>query len=60
MESGSKARKLKRLKGFFKFCIKRRWFAESPAADLEAPGGAGRPASLRPFTDIELTRTYDT
>jgi integrase len=56
----SKAKKLARLKGFFRFCVKRKWIVESPAADLEAPIGAGRAANRMPLTDTELTRIYDT
>ena len=55
----SKARKLERLKGFFRFCEKRKWIAENPAADLEAPVGAGAAANRMPFTDVELTRICD-
>ena len=54
----SKAKKLERLKGFFKFCVKRKWIAENPAIDLEAPVGAGTAAHRIPFTDTELTRIY--
>ena len=54
----SKAKKLERLKGFFKFCLKRKWITESPAEDLEAPVGAGSAANRMPFTDAELTRIY--
>ena len=55
----SKAKKLERLKGFFRFCVKRKWIAENPAADLDAPVGAGAAANRMPFTDRELTRIYD-
>jgi len=32
----AKAKKIERLKGFLQFCVKRKWIAENPAADLEA------------------------
>lgn len=55
----AKAKKLERLNGFFNFCVKRKWIAENPAADLEAPVGAGAAANRMPFTDAELTKIYD-
>lgn len=55
----AKAKKLERLKGFFRFCVKRKWIKESPAADLEAPVGAGSAANRMPFTDAELVRIYE-
>lgn len=56
----SKAKKLERLKGFFRFCVKRKWLPENPAIDLEAPVGAGSAANRMPLTDAELTRIYET
>jgi integrase len=55
----AKGKKLERLKGFFKFCVKRKWLEDSPATDLEAPVGAGSAANRMPFTDPELQRIYD-
>ncbi len=55
----AKAKKLERLNGFFRFCVKRNWIAENPAADLEAPVGSGSAANRMPFTDAELTRIYE-
>ena len=55
----AKGKKLERLKGFFVFCVKRKWIAENPASDLEAPVGAGAAANRMPFTDAELNRIYD-
>jgi site-specific recombinase XerD len=55
----AKGKKLERLNGFFKFCVKRKWVHENPAADLEPPVGSGSPANRMPFTDSELTRIYD-
>jgi len=54
----AKAKKLERLKGFFKFCVKRKWIAENPAEDLDPPVGAGSAANRMPFSDAELTRIY--
>lgn len=55
----AKAKKLERLNGFFRFCVKRKWIGESPAADLEAPVGAGSAANRMPFTDSELGKIYE-
>ncbi len=54
----SRAKKLERLKGFVKFCLKRKWFTENIAEDLEAPEGSSMPANKTPFTDAELNRIY--
>lgn len=55
----ARAKKLERLKGFFKFCAKRKWIVENPASDLDAPVGSGKPANRMPFTDPELVRIYE-
>lgn len=55
----AKAKKLERLNGFFHFCAKRKWIAENPAADLEAPVGVGSAANRMPFTDLELLKIYE-
>jgi hypothetical protein len=55
----AKAKKLERLKGFFKFCAKRKWIAENPTSDLDAPVGSGKPANRMPLTDPELVRIYE-
>ena len=55
----SKAKKLERLKGFIKFCVKRKWLTENIAEDLEAPEGSSIAADKMPFSDSELTRIYD-
>jgi integrase len=54
-----KAKKLERLKGFVKFCMKRKWLAEDIAGDLEAPAGASVIVAKSPFEDEELKRIYD-
>jgi len=53
-----KAKKLERLKGFVKFCRKRKWLTEDLAEDLEAPAGSSVTVPKAPFTDEELTRLY--
>jgi integrase len=55
----AKAKKLERLKGFFNFCVKRKWLRENPAADLDPPVGAGAAANKIPLSDAELTRVYE-
>ena len=54
----SKGKKLERLQGFFKFCVKRKMISENPAEDLEPPVGAGSAANKTPFTDAEMQRMY--
>ena len=54
----SKAKKLERLKGFIRFCLKRKWISENIAEDLEAPEGSSAPADKMPFTDAEMERIY--
>lgn len=54
----SRAKKLERLKGFVRFCLKRKWLPENIVEDLEAPEGSSIPANKTPFTDAELTRIY--
>lgn len=53
-----KAKKLERLKGFVKFCIKRKWLAEDIAEDLKAPPNASVPNPKTPFEDRELEGIY--
>jgi integrase len=55
----AKAKKLERLRGFLKFCLKRHFVTENAAEDLEAPVGASTPASKMPLLDNELTRIYE-
>src|SRR5262249_8965405 len=54
----ARGKKLERLKGFFKFCVKRKMITENPAEDLEAPIGAGSAANKTPFTDAEIQGMY--
>lgn len=54
----AKGRKLERLKALFNFCVKRKWIAQNPAEDLEAPVGAGSAADKTPFSDAEIQAMY--
>jgi len=53
-----RAKKLDRLKGFVKFCLRRKWLAEDIALDLEPPAGSSVTLPKAPFTDEELDRIY--
>jgi hypothetical protein len=61
----TKAKRLGTLRGFFRFCAKRKWVAVDPtdpksvgpvSSDLKPPIGANRAANKIPFTDDELQR----
>jgi integrase len=52
----SKGKKLERMNGFFDFCKRRKWIAENPAEDLQAPAGYSIPNQKTPFTDEQLNR----
>jgi integrase len=61
----TKAKRLGTLRGFFRFCAKRKWVAVDPtdpksvgpvSSDLKPPTGANRAANKIPFTDEELQR----
>jgi site-specific recombinase XerD len=52
------AKKLERLKGFVKFCLKRKWLTEDITEDLQAQEGSSIPANKMPFTDAEMDRIY--
>jgi len=61
----TKAKRLGTLRGFFRFCAKRKWVAVDPtdpksvgpvSSDLKPPIGANRSANKIPFTDEELQR----
>jgi len=54
----SKAKKLERLKGFIRFCMRRKWLTENIAEDLEAPAGSSVAPNKAPFTDAELERMF--
>lgn len=53
-----KAKKLERLKGFVRFCLKRKWLTENIADDLKAPPNASELNPKSPFEDEELRRIY--
>lgn len=50
----SSAKKLERLRAFFRFAQKRKWMEENPASDLKAPKVSLRPTM--PFTQDEMVR----
>jgi site-specific recombinase XerD len=50
----SSAKKLERLRAFFRFAQKRKWIAENPPADLKAPRVTLCPTL--PFTSAEMLR----
>jgi hypothetical protein len=53
-----RAKKLDRLKGFVKFCVRRKWLTEDIASHLEPPAGSSITLPKAPFTDNELARIY--
>ncbi|MGE0705198.1 MAG: tyrosine-type recombinase/integrase [Vicinamibacterales bacterium] len=53
----AKSKRLTTLRGFFRFCVNRKWISESPvSADIKAPVGSSRAANKAPFTDDEIKR----
>jgi integrase len=43
------------LRGFFRFCVNRKWISESPvSSDIKAPVGSSKAANKAPFTDDEV------
>lgn len=53
----AKGKRLTTLRAFFRFCVNRKWLAESPvSSDIKAPVGSSRAANKAPFTDAELER----
>lgn len=53
-----KAKKLERLRGLVRFCLKRKWLADNIAEDLKAPPKASELNAKSPFEDEELKRIY--
>jgi integrase/recombinase XerD len=53
----AKGKRLTTLRAFFRFCVNRKWIAESPvSSDIKAPVGSSKAANKAPFTDDELNR----
>lgn len=53
----AKGKRLTTLRAFFRFCVNRKWIAESPVStDIKPPKGASKAANKAPFTDKELQR----
>jgi len=47
------------LRAFFRFCVNRKWIADSPvSADIKRPAGSSRAADKAPFTDAEINRIF--
>jgi integrase len=56
----AKGKRLTTLRGFFRFCVNRKWIAESPVSeDIKPPVGSSRLANKAPFSDDELRRIID-
>jgi len=56
----TKAKWLATLRGFFRFCVNRKWLTENPVSpDIKPPVGANRIANKAPYTDEELQRIID-
>lgn len=53
----TKGKRLTTLRGFFRFCVNRKWIAESPVSvDIKAPVGSSKAKNKAPFTDEEVKR----
>jgi len=53
----AKGKRLTTLRAFFRFCVNRKWIAESPVSpDIKPPVGSSKAANKAPFTDDELNR----
>jgi integrase len=53
----AKGKRLTTLRGFFRFCVNRKWTSESPvSSDIKAPVGSSKAANKAPFTDDEVKR----
>jgi site-specific recombinase XerD len=53
-----KAKKFEWLRGFVKFCMKRKWLAENTVEDLKSPPGSSVINPKAPFEDEEMDRIY--
>lgn len=53
----AKGKRLTTLRGFFRYCVHRKWISESPVSpDIKPPKGANNAKNKAPFTDEELAR----
>jgi site-specific recombinase XerD len=60
MGARAKSKRLGTLRGFFRFCINRKWLDQNPVSpDLKPPIGANRVANKIPYTDEELQRIVE-
>ena len=55
----SGAKKLERVRGFFRFAHEREWIATNPAAKLKPPVGSSKAANKHPFSDDEIKKLCD-
>ena len=55
----SSAKKLERVKMFFRFAHEREWIQSNPAAKLKPPIGSSKPAHKHPFSDEEISRLFE-
>jgi len=55
----SSAKKLERIRMFFRFAQEREWIPQNPAAKLKPPIGSSKPANKHPFSDEELKRLFE-
>jgi integrase len=57
MRSGAK--KLERVRAFFRFAQEREWILMNPASKLKPPIGSSKPANKHPFSDEELKGLFE-
>ena len=55
----SSAKKLERVKMFFRFAQDREWILQNPASKLKPPIGSSKPANKHPFSDEEVQRLFE-
>ena len=55
----SGAKKLERVRGFFRFAHEREWVAKNPASKLKPPVGSSKPANKHPFSDDEIKMLFE-
>lgn len=53
----TKGKRLGTLRAFFRFCVNRKWIAESPVSpDIKPPVGSSKAGDKMPFSDAEIER----
>jgi integrase/recombinase XerD len=58
-ELRSGAKKLERVRGFFRFAHEREWVPKNPASKLKPPVGSSKPANKHPFSDDEIKMLFE-